>query len=252
VKLVASVIAKDEMDRYLPLAIGHLLTFCDEIRVLDDGSTDGTFEWLGGLREPVLVKRNPGPAFYEYESRARQNLLQWTMQARPDFVLSIDADEFVSDPGTIRLLADQGRNPVYTLDMEEVWSCDAQHLHIRIDGMWKSRLCPILWRAPETWTSQWDIPDRKLACGREPAIVRRTKFKRSGSSVFHFGWARRAERERRAERYFEHDKGNFHASRHLQSILWDDARVQTRPRPWPAGLSDLAASLADRAQAPGI
>lgn len=244
-KLVASIIAKNEIDRYLPLVVDHLLTFCDEIRVLDDGSTDGTYEWLGGLRLPVIVKKNPSTTFYDYESKARQALLEWTMKGEPDYVLSIDADEFVEKPDVIRQLVDQARHSVYVLNMEEVWRAD-DRLHIRVDGHWGKRLCPILWRAPETWTSAWDIPDRKLACGREPQIVRKTKFQRSHVSVFHFGWACESERPARAERYFEHDKGQFHRDAHLQSILWGDDRVRTHPIPWPSGLSPVREGLVER------
>ena len=245
-KLVASMIVKNELDRYLTLAVEHLLTFCDEIRVLDDFSDDGTYEWLLA-RDGVYVLTNPGESFLTFESDARNELLKWTMVGDPDYVLSIDADEFVGNPQLIRKIVDSPLPaPVYTLDMEEVWRVD-QNLHIRTDGAWKSRLCPILWKAPETLTREWMIPPRKLACGREPQKVRRTKFQRSGSPVYHFGWANVPERQARAERYFEHDQGKFHRDQHLQSILWPDDKVMTRSFVWPEGLIDLRGRIVERA-----
>lgn len=236
-RLVASMITRDEMGRYLPTAVEHLLTFCDEIRILDDNSTDGGYEWML-KHDCVYVLTNAGPAFFEYESKARQALLEWTMEGSPDYVLSIDADEFVGDSSKIEASMAVGR-PVYTLDMEEVWKVD-DALHIRIDGQWGPRLCPMLWRAPTALNDVvWKIPDRQLACGREPLAVRRAMVRPSGTAVYHFGWTRQSEREARAERYAIHDRGRFHQNRHLQSILWPDEQVRLDPKPWPNGLESV-------------
>lgn len=240
------MIVRNELDRYLPLAVEHLLTYCDEIRVLDDNSDDGTYEWLDAEEQflnGVRVLRNTGPSFYEYESKARQELLEWTMEAEPEFVLSIDADEFVGDPEYV-LAAVRARRPVSTLDMQEVWRCD-ERLHLRVDNLWRARLCPILWQAPPRLTREWDIPDRQLACGREPMRVRKTRFKRSGTSVFHFGWANASERYARAERYMVHDQGRFHQDKHLQSILWPDERVILNTIAWPEGLRSVQDRMAE-------
>lgn len=247
-KLAASMIVRNELDRYLPFVIEHLQGFCDEICVLDDFSDDGTTTWL--LRQEIRVFARNESTFYVHEGRTRQMLLDFTLQSNPDYVLSIDADEFVGDPGTLRSMLDMGL-PVYTLQMEEVWRSQEDELQIRIDGQWGPRRCPILWRAPSgsvQRSSQWKIPDIQLACGREPLAVRRTKAVESGSSVFHFGWANQGERQARADRYFAHDKGRFHKDAHLQSILWPDKRVRTEARPWPDGISsELREKIAARA-----
>lgn len=245
-KLVASMIVRNEMDRYLPRAVEHLAGFCSEIRVLDDGSTDGGYEWL--LAHPkVAVLTNGGPTFFEHEGRARQALLEWTLEARPEYVLSIDADEFVGEPEILERAMRRGA-PVFTLQMEEVWKVDDVRLHIRTDGQWRPRPCPILWRPPSGATSNiWKIPDVKLACGREPLAVRRTRARPSGTSVYHFGWANESDRGERAARYFEHDGGRFHKDAHLQSILWPPERVLTQSKLWPPGLLPMRDQLHARA-----
>ena len=248
-KLVASLIVRNEFDRYLELAVGHLQTFCSEIRVLDDGSDDGSYEWLAD-QERVFVKRNEGPAFFEHEGRARQALLEWTIEGQPEYVLSIDADEFVGDPGQVQQMVGRGL-PGGSLLMEEVWGASETEIRVRTDGLWKPHHAPILWRAPRALRGGlWEIKDSKLACGREPLEVRRMRVRPTGTSVFHFGWARRAERERRAARYAEHDGGRFHLDRHLQSILWPDEKVTVLSRPWPPGLQALSAKIAERAGRP--
>jgi len=244
-KLIASAIVRNETRRYLEPWLGHLLTFCDEVRLLDDGSTDGTREIAAGFDE-VYVRANHGPAFFEDESAARNHLLTWTMQGDPDYVLSIDADEFIGDTETLRFHLGQAA-AVYSLTMREVWKIDGLKVGLRVDGLWGDRRCPLLWRAPaELRGTRWRIPKRKLACGREPQAVRGQRGFDTGVGIYHFGWTREADRTARAERYFEHDGGRFHASKHLQSILWPDDQVGLDWQPWPPSIPD---AVADRALA---
>lgn len=241
-RLIASVITKNELDRYLPLAVEHLESYCDEIRVLDDGSTDGTFEWLSE-RDKVQVLRNPGPAFFEHEGRARQNLFEWTLQGRPDYVIGIDADEFLGDPDLLR--QSLAGAPVYTVHLVEAWKINPGGISVRVDGLWGARRVPVIYQAPRRADRMWRIQDKALACGREPmAVIRQAaRAPHIDTQIFHFGWTRVAERQRRAERYFEHDGGKFHQNRHLQSILFPDNKIALRGYPWPPSLRPLTDTL---------
>jgi glycosyltransferase involved in cell wall biosynthesis len=249
--LVASMIVKNEMGRYLPLAVRHLLTYVDEIRVLDDGSDDGTFEWLvEETDERVSVLRNSGPSFFEHEGRARQTLLDWVLQSKADYCLGIDADEFIGDPAVIRDVLAEGTEAVYLLSLVEAWKADHGGISIRVDGLWGARKVPMLYQLPSTPPRRgnqrgWQIQNKQLACGREPIIVIRSSRHAPllSTEVFHFGWTNESGRQARAERYFEHDGGNFHADRHLQSILFPDSKVALRGQVWPAGLRDISKDL---------
>lgn len=241
--LVASLIVRNERRRYLPLAVRHLLTFCNEIRVLDDNSDDGTAEWLETFDQRVKVRSNTGPGFYEHEGRARQLLYDFTLEAEPDYVLAIDADEFVGDPMCVRETCAKGVE-VATLSLSEVWAADENGLTIRVDGLWKARTVPILYRPQPGWT----IKDKALACGREPTQVveRYGRARPTGSSILHFGWTRKSERIARAARYDVHDGGKFHPDAHLRSILWEEQRnrrLRLQSMLWPVELSELAREI---------
>lgn len=247
-RLVASMIVKNEMSRYLPLAVEHLLTYVDEIRVLDDGSTDGTYEWLLG-QDGVAVLRNPGPHFFEHEGRARQNLLEWVMKSGADYAIGIDADEFVGDPEVIRDVISTAEAPVYLLTLVEAWKVNPGGISIRVDGHWGPRKCPMIYALPKGPSRHndrlWRIQDKQLACGREPIAVIRGSRGASllSTEIFHFGWTRTSERQARAQRYFDHDGGAFHQDRHLQSILNTDDKVGLRGSPWPLGLRPISDKL---------
>lgn len=240
-KLVASLVVRNERGRYLELCIRSLLGFCDEIRVLDDGSDDGSADLCEQLG--AAVTRSPSTSFFQHEGRIRQRLLDWTLAAGPTHVLSIDADEIVSDGAAVRRLVElQPDARVWSLAMEEVWEFDSDALCIREDGGWRTHPVPVLWRAPtERLGQSWRITNRRLACGREPMAVQRLAGGAvpTGEQLLHLGWLDPSERQRRYDRYAVADGGRFHASSHLQSILWPPNRITLRPREWPPSLEPI-------------
>lgn len=242
-KLVGSLIVRDERSRYLSECIGHLRDFCDLVVVLDDGSTDGTAEWLRDNTDEKMVVQyldSEDGFFAGHEGRKRQKLLELTLNQLPDWVLSIDADEFVDRPDLVRAYCD-GPRQVGTLDMEEVWKIGQHGLFIRIDGGWRPHAVPCLWSAKLSGYRgrALRIQDRALACGREPEAVRRLfpRARPTGSSILHFGWANPAERAARYERYVTADSGKYHQNAHLLSIMWPDIDVQLEDRPFPKMLA---------------
>lgn len=251
-KLIASLVVRNELSRYLRPCIESLLEFCDEIRVVDDFSDDGTYEFLLGAGVCVTTANE---TFYAHEGRARNALLDWTLEGEPTHILHIDADEFIADGRTLRkALETQEPASVWTVRMEEIWKADEHNLYVRCDGGWRAHDAPILWRVPprkHMTSPKWRIPDKKLSCGREPAIVRENwrSAIATGTEILHFGWANQSERQARYDRYVEHDGGHYHASRHLRSIMYPDRRVKLRPRLWPAGLQTFKEQLLARVSA---
>lgn len=228
-RLVASMNTHNELGRYLRLTIPRLLQACDEIRIQDDHSTDGTFEWLSE-QEGVVVKRNEGTTWRENEGELHQQLLDWTLEASPTHILAVDADEWLTYPEPLREMIAEGGASVWTLRMCEVWSIDPWLL--RIDGGWVPHPVGILYSVegePVT-NPEWRIWGRKMAGGRVPRIVRKRQRHRElvrelPIDLLHLGWANPAEREARYQRYVELDGGQFHAGAHLESIMWPDERV---------------------------
>lgn len=272
VKLAASVLVHNEARRYLFPFLAHLCAFCDEVRVLDDGSTDDWADHLHDLNPPasdpfaryrghlggsavdldrIHVLRAEHPMFFTHEGEARNQLLQWTFEGNPTHVLAIDADEFVTDgPALRRALEEHQAAPAWTLQMCEVWKASEECVCVRYDGQWSPRPVAAVYRAPGSLDGRWRVADRKLAPGREPMAVRdlqrQNRCRLSNVSMLHLGWANQAERVARHARYTEHDGGRFHANLHLDSILWPDRRVELWADPWPDPLHDFAAALAAR------
>ncbi len=231
--LIAAMPVRNEMGRYLQRSVEHALTYCDEVRALDNGSDDGSAEWLEA-QDRVSVQRRDGLGWMEdggHEGSVRQALLEHTLTGEPTHVLALDADELVPDGAKLRRkLKARPRQPVWALRVVEAWSTDPWL--IRVDGGWRPRHAPIVYRVPDERGPDWRArTDLRLACPREPVAVgklyrgtgRRTKLP---IDLVHLGWANPAERKARAARYFEHDDGQYHRNEHLESILWTDERVQ--------------------------
>lgn len=244
-KLIASMIVRNEADRYLDVCFESLLSFVDEIRVLDDGSDDWTQE-LVGAHERIVPLRTNDPLFFRHEGRARQALLDWTMQGEPTHILALDADEFVADGQALRHAMEEGSaTGVWKLTMTEVWAAGEDWLAVRMDGDWKPRPIGIAYEVPHDWWTDrqkrrhWRMHDLALACGRTPLWITMTGNRTTTdpvTEILHFGWTKESERDARYQRYVTHDGGMYHQNKHLESIMWGDDQVQTRLMEWPPGL----------------
>jgi glycosyltransferase involved in cell wall biosynthesis len=242
-KLIAMMIVHNEIDRYLEPCLASLSEFCDEIRIIDDGSTDLTAPYLAASHNPKIRAQLCGPSvFYQHEGRARQALLEWAMEGQPTHILAIDADEFVGDGLALRAAMEEGcATGVWKLAMTEVWGADEQFVSVRWDGAWKPRPIGIAFAVPpDHWTNRqtrrhWRMHDVALACGRTPLWITMAGNRTAADAVtdiLHFGWACEADRADRYQRYVEHDGGQFHQNKHLESIMWGDDQVELRRVPW--------------------
>jgi glycosyltransferase involved in cell wall biosynthesis len=253
--LASSVIVRNEVDRYLKPCIEHLLAFSDAVYVFDDASTDGTSEWLATHPDERLkvlrndgAERDTGSDFHRHAEN-RNRLLQFTLDGNPTYILAIDADEFVSDGQALRQSCERHNGQALSLTMREVWAADENGLSIREDNLWRSHEVTMLWPTNFVGRSQMEIDDLGPATGRTPKLLNRMRGVATGESTYHFGWANPLLRQGRFDRYMEHDKGQYHQRRHLESIMWPDRRVVKSFRAWPETLSSVKPEILERANA---
>lgn len=234
-KLVASMVVRNELGRYLEPALDSLLEFVDEVCVLDDSSDDGTAEFLSEYwkKGRVFMVAMGESYFFENEGQTRQALLNHTLGYEPTHILAIDADELVADGARVRATIEA--NPswgVFSLCMSEVWRANPGSLDVRIDGGWAPHRVPCIWEV-EPGLRMKDGP----ASGRVPPEINLRHLRRESAPIdvdlLHFGWTNERERVERHARYAGRD-GFGHAGGHIASILASDSRVRTITTPWPA------------------
>lgn len=97
-KLTAMLQVRNERGRYLEEVLHDLSEFVDEIVIVDDASTDGTPDLCKAYPKVVRLEVLEKPLFAE-EWRLRNTLWQAAAGTRPDWLLSVDADEPVQHRG---------------------------------------------------------------------------------------------------------------------------------------------------------
>lgn len=242
-RLIASLIVRNELGRYLKPCIDHLLEFCDEIRVLDEGSTDG---WSDARVTCLRAPERVGDAFVNH-AQMRQRLLDFTLEGAPTHILAIDADELIADGAQLRKACELEGFRASKICLQEVWKVDAEKLHIRQDGGWVEHDVALVWRPDSLRPNQLKITDKGHATGRTPDAVGSLPTGHTCTSLLHLGWANVSERDERYARYAVGDAGKYHAKSHIDSIMWPDARMKFTSVEWPSALEPWRAELVKRA-----
>lgn len=256
-KLTASLIVYNELNRYLRQSLPALLSYCDHVCVWSDGSTDGTTRYLKEVAlttDKLHVKLASKNEMFKHEGQARQRLLEWTVDVVDDgYLLAIDADEFVAQPTLLTsVLTRYDGVPVVSLEIAEVWNVNKNLIFTREDGGWHAHNVPVIWRIPSKYElHEWEIQNRALACGRVPLRVHGFQAVTADIQLLHFGWTNKAEREKRFQRYDKIDQGNFHAKAHLDSILYPDSQIITQSRLWSSDMESLKAEILKSAGSDG-
>jgi hypothetical protein len=140
VRLVALLACRNEM-RFLPGYVANVAPHVDGIFALDDGSTDGSAEYLESRPEVTELLRVPParPAWDEPGNHAR--LVEAALRAGAEWAMSIDADERVERDFRERAerVIRRGRllgRTGYSIRLRELWDSEESW---RADGLWRRK-----------------------------------------------------------------------------------------------------------------
>ncbi|HJS83555.1 MAG TPA: glycosyltransferase family 2 protein [Nitrososphaera sp.] len=215
-KLIANMIGRNEVNRFLPEVLKHLVDVVDDIVFTDDASTDDTPLVAGKIGAHVKVLSEP--LFSIDEGRLRS--LAWEhlseFAKRGDWILAIDCDELFYQSVDVRMLMEQYEYDVLGVTFYHMWD----PINYRIDKAWAPTISSRLFR----FFPGGEFRQRRLACGSEPTYVtelirRRKVLWHSGLVMQHLGYMRDEDKMSKYQRYMELDGGDFHARAHLESIL---------------------------------
>ena len=225
-RIIGSMVMKNEADRYLEPCLKHALSFLDEVFVFDDMSTDDSRRIASDLGCRVVVRSEGIPSFIEHESDFRSaawGVMEQVMVPGSDtWIFSFDADEFmVSHGGDVRGSLSRTVEDAHRmgfvgvkLHFPEIFEVSDGSLFMRVDGFWGDIRGPRLFR----YCSGGVFSGKAMGSGSEPTYVGRGPLTDTSElEVLHLGYAKDADKSAKYERYSALEHG--HNDQHIQSIV---------------------------------
>lgn len=249
VRIVASLVVKNEADRYLKEFLKWNSQWWDDLFVFDDASSDSTRLICSGYGEVVRCHFSVNPFMRnegEFRSAGWAAMEERMDLKEGDFVFSIDADEFLvgtnKGPDSIRdllerlavRLTEEGKNAA-NIDIPEVWDT-CLPLSIRKDGLWTNKKLPRLTK----YFRGGEFRNQAMACGSTPTYSYQNMLEGDFDvSLLHFGYAKEQDRIDRYDRYTSL-VNHGHNPTHILSILSNPTTKKwvggETPRLWQTSL----------------
>jgi len=203
-KITLSMVVKNEVNRYLQLALEKHKYLIDEAVIIDDGSTDQTVSMIENILShiPVKIVRNEISKF-STESLLRKQQWEETINTNPEWILNLDADEVFENDTTdlIQLINQHPHTDTICFRLYDFWN----ETKYREDQYWNSHSVfrPFLHRYNPNNTYTWtSLPQH---CHRFPREVYKMQYVYSTLRIKHLGWSKKEDRIAKYARYQDLD-----------------------------------------------
>jgi len=205
-KIVLSMIVHNECGRYLDQLLENAKKFVDDILIIDDASTDNTFqlceEILKGFPHTIIKNKK---SMFKHEYRLRMKQWKETLKLNPGWILSLDADEILEDSfkDIVKYLISVDDIDVYNFRLFDMWN-EKQY---REDEYWDAHNRHMTFMLRYQPKFKYKFKKTNQHCGRLPCNLFKLKNADIDVRIKHFGWARESDRKAKYDRYKQLDKG---------------------------------------------
>jgi len=214
-RLLALLAFRDEM-RFLPEYFANVRPHVDGIVALDDGSRDGSGEYVAAQAEVLHLRRRPARTPHVWDDAANHRLLVEAAWAfAPDWLLGLDADERLERDFRARAereirAGEPAGQLAFRLTVRELWD---DPLRYRADGIWGDKSSARLFAARPDHL----FHDQRLHCHWAPLNSRVDgDFPRADLVFYHLRMLHAEDRAARRRRYESADP-----ERAFQAIGYD-------------------------------
>lgn len=218
-KITLMLICKNEEHRYLKEMLDSAAKYCDNFVIMDDNSTDNTYDICKSYKQTELIQKNDTDAFVDNESSPREKLFRMTMETNPEWIVALDADEILENKANTelrKLLDNTTFYKWYSIQFHHFWH---SRTHYRVDKLWVPAWGPRIFKIDKSLEYNWR--KTKLHCGSIPVEVLRQPGTQSGFRVKHLGYAGTIEEtKKKYDFYISKDpEGKLCPKSHYDSML---------------------------------
>ena len=209
-KIVVMYRIKNE-ERWIGKSLEAVSDICEEIVILDNGSTDDTVKICKGFDKVVDIHQQIGLSFDE--TRDKNTLLDMARKRKPDLILTLDGDEIIQKHARDILFEEltilYPDSPVYEFQLLNIWDTPNQY---RYDGvysnLWYKKLIRISRQSKDLHFQQTNFPGNSHCPAIPQNAVGWDSPVRSRMKIFHYGYYDEKLRQQKYNFYNNLDPNN--------------------------------------------